>query len=110
MTFDKGFHVIRDPRDVIVSGYFSHKYTHSIGKWEQLKVHRENLLILDESKGMLKEIEFSSLFINQIKNWNYNDPRILEIKYEDIIRNPLGEFLKIFDYLDILIDYSNPAM
>ena len=27
----KGVHVIRDPRDIIVSGYFSHKHSHPVG-------------------------------------------------------------------------------
>ncbi len=39
----RGFHVIRDPRDIVVSAYFSHKYSHPDGKWltEQRKLLRQ---------------------------------------------------------------------
>ena len=30
----KGFHVIRDPRDIIISAYFSHLYSHSTEGWK----------------------------------------------------------------------------
>ena len=29
----RGFHIVRDPRDVVVSSYFSHLYSHSIREW-----------------------------------------------------------------------------
>ena len=39
-----GFHVIRDPRDIVVSAYFSHLYSHPITKgWPALVEHRARL-------------------------------------------------------------------
>src|SRR5580700_2887646 len=32
----KGFHVVRDPRDLIVSAYFSHLYSHPDQNWPRL--------------------------------------------------------------------------
>ena len=32
-----GFHVVRDPRDIIVSGYFSHLWSHPDDTWPALR-------------------------------------------------------------------------
>ena len=31
----KEFHVIRDPRDIAVSGYYSHLYSHAVTDWPE---------------------------------------------------------------------------
>ena len=72
----KGFHVIRDPRDIITSGYFSHLYSHHTEGWNALHEHKKELQKLDKREGLLKEIEFSSNFINHIIDWDYDDSRI----------------------------------
>lgn len=47
----RGFHVIRDPRDVGVSGYFSHLHSHPIGDWYELAEHRRELQSLPRHEG-----------------------------------------------------------
>jgi len=32
---DKGFHVIRDPIDIVVSAYYSHLYSHPTDEWPE---------------------------------------------------------------------------
>src|SRR5690606_1363168 len=39
----RGFHYVRDPRDIVVSGYFSHRNTHSTEVWKSLIPYREKL-------------------------------------------------------------------
>lgn len=39
----QGFHVIRDPRDIVVSAYFSHLYSHSTEEWPELVEQRKRL-------------------------------------------------------------------
>jgi len=41
-----GFHLIRDPRDLLVSSYFSHRNSHSTANWPELEGHRESLCAL----------------------------------------------------------------
>lgn len=36
------FNIIRDPRDIIISGYFSHKNTHYVKKGKQMYKLRKN--------------------------------------------------------------------
>ncbi|WP_414623151.1 sulfotransferase domain-containing protein [Calothrix sp. CCY 0018] len=95
-----GFHVIRDPRDMIVSGYFSHLYNHS-ERWPKMKVYRNYLKTLDKEKGILAEMEFSSVYLYHIFSWDYHNPNILEKRFEDLIANPVEEFKQIFSHLQI---------
>ena len=48
----KGFHVIRDPRDCIVSAYFSHRNSHSTRIWPELVEHRKNLIDLSTADSL----------------------------------------------------------
>ncbi len=44
----KGFHVVRDPRDIVVSGYFSHYYSHPDEGWPKLTHYRRYLRTLSK--------------------------------------------------------------
>ena len=98
----KGFHVIRDPRDLCVSGYYSHLKTHFIEGWPQLAEFREKLKKLNKEDGLFLEFEYSDFWLQQISSWNYDDPNILEVKMEDLTENPEEEWLKIFDFLGLI--------
>ncbi len=102
----KAFHVIRDPRDICVSGYYSHLKTHPIKGWENLEKHRELLQTLDKNEGLLKEFEFSDVYLKHIGDWNYLDPRIFEIKMEDLTESPIESWIAIFKFMG-LMDNTN---
>lgn len=97
----KGFHLVRDPRDIVVSGYFSHKYSHPVdGPWGQsfLMAHREWLLSVSESEGIMKEIEIA-FALKTFVSWKFDDPNILELKFEDLLNEPVIHFERIFDFI-----------
>jgi hypothetical protein len=101
----RGFHVIRDPRDVIVSGYFSHRNSHPIkGKWETgfLQPHRKWLSEVSEAEGLLKEIEIGYA-LNGMAKWNFSDPDILELRFESLVSEPQKWFSDIFRHLDLSV-------
>ncbi|MBE9192465.1 sulfotransferase domain-containing protein [Gloeocapsopsis crepidinum LEGE 06123] len=100
----KGFHVVRDPRDIIVSGYFSHRYSHSTENWEKLISHRAQLEKVSKEEGLLLEMEFSRQFLEEMYHWNYNLPNVLELKMEDMIQNPYESFVNIFQFLEVIDD------
>lgn len=83
-----GVHLIRDPRDVVVSGYFSHKKSHPTEGWPELLEHRRRLESLNEEDGLLAEIEFSGPTIDLMHRWDYGQASVLELRYEDVIRDP----------------------
>ena len=99
----KGVHVVRDPRDVIVSSYFSHRYSHGLTGWEELLPHREALQKLSFEEGLMLEMrECRREQMEQFYNWDYEQKNILEIKKEDLTRNPYISFARIFDHFSLL--------
>lgn len=105
----RGFHVIRDPRDIVVSGYFSHLYSHAINSWTELEEHRKLLNSIDKDEGILREIDFSAQFLKLMYEWNYNDPNILELRMEDVTGNPRAYIKNILQFLG-LYEESNTSI
>ncbi len=101
-----GFHVIRDPRDIVVSSYFSHMNSHPTKfwnlEWSELIPHREALKSMDKDAGLLKEMDFSGWMIDTMATWDYHQPGMLEVKMEDFTADPLGWWTKIFDHMGML--------
>ncbi|MDI1462035.1 hypothetical protein QEZ54_13755 [Catellatospora sp. KI3] len=102
----RAFHLIRDPRDIVVSGYFSHLNSHPevVGgiPWPELVEHRRNLRRLDEKEGMLAELEFSRMFLEPMAGWTYDRPGVLETKMEDLTTDPVKVWTTILSHLDLL--------
>ncbi|OGJ13159.1 hypothetical protein A3K82_02015 [Candidatus Pacearchaeota archaeon RBG_19FT_COMBO_34_9] len=97
----KGTHMIRDPRDKIVSGYFYHLWCDE--EWFRKKNNRLNqsfqeiLNSINKKDGLLLEIwELRNQLQHMNSCWDYNNPNILEIKYEDVLLNPEKWFPIIF--------------
>ena len=98
----KGFHVIRDPRDIAVSSYFSHLYSHPTDGWKELARHRERLQTVSKEEGLILDSEFINLGFKQLYHWNYAMPNVLELKMEEVTRNPREKFVEIFAHLGII--------
>jgi len=99
---------IRDPRDLIVSGYFYHRrgaepwcsevdpdpdewlakrnrpVPGAVRKGESLEM---TLQRLDREEGLLAEMELRSLHFDSMREWPRDDPRIRTWRYEDILGN-----------------------
>lgn len=113
-----GSHMIRDLRDMVISGYHYHLWTgeewantriSELGSeiadyWPLLpvndiqdKTYKEYLNSLDKEDGMIAEIQrASSTDFKDIIDWNYQDKSIFNFKYEDIMLDEEGVFSKIF--------------
>ncbi len=103
LTNFKGFHVVRDPRDLGVSSYFSHLHSHATDEWDALKKHRETLQQAKKPEGLLLDMEFIRWGVfKRLEKWDYSLPHIMEIKMEDLTRDSLKIFAKIFEFLGIL--------
>ncbi|MGB3295835.1 MAG: sulfotransferase domain-containing protein [Phormidesmis sp.] len=103
----RGFHIIRDPRDVIVSGCFYH--LKSSEPWLHQKKDSFGGLTYQEKISSFPNLDDQILFemenaayrgIKDIASWNYQNPNFIEIKYEDLIQDTdLKLFKGIFDFL-----------
>lgn len=100
--------IIRDPRDIAVSSYFSHKNVH--GLWDDLKIHRENLNQLNEEDGLCLDIKWSDQMpgidghpIRIFAGLEFKMP-VLNVRFEDLTSDPFNIFSDILTYMAIDFD------
>lgn len=116
----RGSHMIRDPRDVAISGYHYHLWTQEPWcnkkiahlpevmrqKWHRLPLaeighltYKEYLNLLSPEEGLSAEIDRCSNTVNKdIMEWDYDDPNIFEFRYEDIILDEPSILEKLFTH------------
>jgi hypothetical protein len=100
----RGSHVIRDPRDVVVSGYHYHRWTEEewvhrpYARWGGLSYH-DYLAARDEHDGLLAEIERSARSdLAEMARWDYAQPEFLELRYEKVLEDESGTFAELFRF------------
>ena len=100
----RAFHYVRDPRDIVVSAYFSHRNSHSIDPWTGLVEYREKLRSCSKEQGLFLELDFRSQQFQEMRDWeNHTDNgSIRSYKIEDVVSNPYQSFLDIFDFLGLV--------
>ena len=127
-----GTHMIRDPRDVIVSCYLYHmrckegwctnvpdlsaasidfpqvpysQYSRP-ERWKREYLHslhgssyQDNINGRDEHEGIVFEMNnYGRWTIESMLGWNYNNPNMAEIKFEDVMRDFTGSFERVFTH------------
>jgi hypothetical protein len=99
----RAVHVVRDPRDVLVSAYFSHRNRHWFKPGTEAYVHQQRLRLLPKEEGLLAELEFSEHYLGPMTRWQYHVmPNILELKFEAVTAQPYESVLQIFSFLGLL--------
>ena len=107
---------MRDPRDMVVSGYFYHlrgaeKWCHIVDPvnrdWEIINGNVPKAIkpgqsfytflnSVDCEEGMIAEIEFRKNHFSSMLDWPLSEPRIKLFLYEDILGNERDVFEEIF--------------
>lgn len=109
----RGFHITRDPRDLIVSGYFSHLKVHALVDSPEIGVtaeHRAKLQSLSKEEGIDLEIAtIGRIPLQHLYEWDYDDPRIMEVKFEELTKTPYASFERVFGFLEILAPDAGTA-
>ncbi|MEM7202216.1 MAG: sulfotransferase domain-containing protein [Planctomycetota bacterium] len=100
----RAVHIIRDPRDVLVSAYYSHRNVHPTDEWPALVGQRERLEQLSLEDGLIDEIDFASFALNGIGSWDYGDPRILTARYEEVVAAPHHAVAVMLRWLQLPVD------
>jgi hypothetical protein len=97
-----GSHIIRDPRDIIVSGYFYHQWTKEAWcntPWKHLGglTYKQFISQMSKEDGIACEMQrIGGKTVETIAAWDYHNPNILEIHYEDLFANPDPVFASMF--------------
>ncbi len=109
----KGLHIVRDPRDMLVSAYYSHMNSHPTDYWPELEAHRKRLKSMDLDEGLLVSMEFTFELVidgerlapfEAMNSWNADDPRILEVKFERLTQQPYEAWPEIIRHHGLLDD------
>ena len=104
----KGFHVIRDPRDILVSSYFSDRYSHPVYR-EEFEQFREQLNSVPFDEGLRLELDRRTAEFDALANWDYHHPDIYETRYEVLTVKPTDEFTSILSFLGIPMHAAGAA-
>lgn len=111
---------IRDPRDLVVSGYFYHRrggeeWCNRVNPneedWEYVNGHVPECIPPDHSfssylqnasqeEGLMAEIDFRKRHFDSMVNWPLEHPAIKVIRYEDLIGNEEEVFRDIFTFYE----------
>jgi len=103
----KAFFVMRDPRDIVVSYYFSAKYSHVLDP--RISKEREILNSLSQIDGMVYTIESLNKFglFTALESWIGTPIKDLNIKifrFEDLTNpNNFAAFKQLFSHCDIVM-------
>ncbi len=108
IQFDyRGIHIVRDPRDIIISGCFYH--TKSKEEWLHIKRPDFGGLTYQEKINSYSSIDDQIAFemensglrnISRMCKWNYDNSKFMEVKYENLILDSdLFLFHRLFTFL-----------
>ncbi|HWA85401.1 MAG TPA: hypothetical protein VG710_04200 [Opitutus sp.] len=108
----RAFHLIRDPRDMVVSAYFSHRKSHITEGWPELPAMRAELEACDLTTGLIRTIDHLADMPaggDRLPIWRNLDewtavqhPHLLEVRFKDIVAAPYETFVRILDHLGLV--------
>jgi hypothetical protein len=108
---NKAFYVSRDPRDLVISSYYSYKYSHTLGE-PRVKEMRDKFNVMSESDGIALLIKSSAEFYSRVQsewilNQNNNGPKVF--RFEDLFGDKQETtFQELMDHCNLR--FTAPAL
>lgn len=124
-------HMVRDPRDIVISGYYYHLWTKESWvhirmetlsnaakrNWSELPLdkfghltYQQYLNTLTKEEGILAEMKRITSLISEMHNWDYGNTNCIELKYEDLIRNEKKHFHNVFEHYGFNADAIDKSL
>jgi len=104
----RAFFITRDPRDIVISAYFSNRYSHSV--MDHIACTREILEALPLEDGLIYTVEILQHVFEVMDSWvdaHSQDPNVKLYKYEDLIgQDSAALFMDLFHHCEIPFDDS----
>ena len=103
----RGVHCIRDPRDVLVSGYFSHLKTHRIFD-DEMADERKMLNSLSQDEGLIAAMDgITGKTLIEMGEWQYGQfEEIIELRLEELSLDWVKGLQSIVEHADWLGEES----
>ncbi len=100
-----GSHMLRDLRDVVVSGYYYHLWTTESWAHQCMPTlgglsYQNYLKRLSLEAGVMAEIRNLARYVQRrkIRQWNFDDPRFHELRYEQMFGDEDEAFAVLFEH------------
>jgi hypothetical protein len=107
----RGWHMVRDPRDIVVSSYFSYLHSHPAEVYggadaasrprslRGLEEYREKLRGVSQREGLMLELQQRATQFHAMAQWNYHHARILEVRMEEATADPVSALREITSFV-----------
>lgn len=98
----RGSHIVRDPREVAVPGYFYHRRCNEPWVLEPDeryggRSYQQYLQSADEETGLAEEIvRHTSRVCATMSRWDYERPEFLELRYEQFLADEAAHWYRLF--------------
>lgn len=101
----RAVHLIRDPRDIVVSGYWSAVETHPPTHVAQVEQTRRHLHSLSLEEGLAVCIRAAAPVFRDMASWvGDDDPHIATFRLEDIADDYAGNVRKLLAHCNVVLD------
>lgn len=101
-------HLSRDPRDMVVSGYWSAVKTHRRGHLPEVERLRDRLRSMSYEDGLLEIIESAGAIFRDMDTWvDIDDPRVARFRLEDVARDQRPQVVAMLAHTGVILSEAD---
>ena len=105
----RGVRIVRDPRDVLISSYFSCRDYHPTTDWPELAPFKAWLQRVDEEAGIIATMGFVASVLESYAYWPTR-PEILEVHYAELFAGDDQHFSSLMELIGWLFPPADGAL